>query len=133
MTDHRRTRKFAEKKTVAVSAAELNFAEVASTDAHELFELPDNALITHAYCDVKGAGQALLTVDFGFSGGNELGNDLDIDAVSVVGGELTAGIDTGTGKTVTAKFSAAPTAGDFVFIVQYIEYKLGTGMLTQYS
>lgn len=40
---------------------------------------------------------------------------------------------TGTGKTVTAVFSAGPTAGDFTFVVEYIEYALKSGAgLTNY-
>lgn len=134
MTDLTRMKKYAEKKTVSVSAARIKHGEVADTAQQDLFNLPPNAIITHAYVDVKAVGQALLTVDFGFDGGNELGNDLDINGpVGVVGGELTTALATGTGKKVTAKFSADPSAGDFVFVVQYIEYDLGNGQLTNYN
>lgn len=152
MTDLTRLRKFAEKKTYSVSAATVKHGDVAGTTLQELFKLPANALITDAAVVVKTAGQTSLTVDFGFDGGNELGNDLDIDGAGVVtvplvtsttvtgNAETAAGtavkaprIDTGTGKTVTAKFSADPTAGEFVFIVEYIEYDLGNGQLTNYS
>lgn len=150
-----RLRNFAEKKNVSVAAALIKHSDVAATTLQELFCLPADALIINAYCVVKTAGQANLTVDFGFDGGNELGNDLDIDAVSVVSvplsvlaltltegtpNTLSAGtvqkgpqIDTATGKTVTAKFSADPTAGEFVFIVEFIEYMRGNGELMNYS
>lgn len=156
MTDLTRKGNFAEKKTYSVSAARLKHGDVSSTAAVELFNLPANALITNAYVIVKTVGQDTLTVDYGFDGGNELGNDLDVhDAVGVITvpfsvaaltlaegapNTLTSGtvsksplIDTGTGKTVTAKFSADPSAGDFVFIIEYIEYDLGNGKLTEYS
>lgn len=156
MTDLTRKGNFAEKKTYSVSAARIKHGDVADTASQELFNLPANCLITNAYVLVKTVGQATLTVDFGFDGGNELGNDLNINGAtgaisvpfSVLALTLTEGapntlgsgtvsksplIDTGTGKTVTAKFSADPTAGDFVFIVEYIEYDLGNGNLTEYS
>lgn len=134
MTDLTRIKKYAEKKTISASAARIKHGEVAGTEQQDLFNLPPNAIITHAFVDVKAVGQALLTVDFGFDGGNELGNDLDVNGpVGVVGGALLTALATGTGKKVTAKFSADPTAGDFVFVVQYIEYDLGSGQLTNYS
>lgn len=144
MTDLTRLRKFAEKKKYSISAATVKHGDVAGTTLQELFKLPPNALIVDSAVVVKSAGQTSLTVDFGFDGGNELGNDLDIDGTGVVtvplvvSGSGTIGtkaprIDTGTGKTVTAKFSADPTAGEFVFIVEYIEYDLGNGQLTNYS
>lgn len=152
MTDITRLKKFAEKKTRSVSAARVNHADVADTALQELFVLPANAVIVDAMVVVEVAGQSSLTVDFGFDGGSELGNDLDIDGTGVVSvplvtsttvtgeAQTAAGtavkaprIATGTGKTVTAKFSADPSAGEFVFIVEYIEYDLGNGMLTNYS
>ena len=69
MVDITRLRKFAEKKTVSISAAELRHTDVSSTAVQELFNLPPDALITNATCYVETAGQALLTVDFGFDGG----------------------------------------------------------------
>ena len=132
MTDLTRKGNFAEKKAVCASAATLLHSDVADTAQQDLFNLPANALITDAYCITKVAGQALLTVDFGFDGGAELGNDMDIDNTGVVTGTPdTTAIDTGTGQKVTATFSADPTAGEFVFIVEYIEYTLGTGKLTE--
>lgn len=141
MTDKTRLRKNAEKKTVSVSSAEIKGTEADSTNLNELFNLPPDALITNAGVVVEEAGQGSLTVDFGFDGGNELGNDLDIDGTGYVqAGIAVSGnaetlmlaprILTLTGKTVTAKFSAQPTQGRFHFIVEYIEYKLGNGMLT---
>ena len=131
MVDLTRKGDFAEKKAVCASAAKLVHGDVSDTANYELFNLPPNALITAAYCVVHVAGQANLTVDFGFDGAAELGNDMDIDEVGPVEGAPDAGaLDTGTGKKVTAKFSAAPTAGEFTFVVEYIEYTLGTGKLT---
>jgi hypothetical protein len=130
MTNLTRVGKNSEKKTVSASAVTVKAGDVADA-SNELFVLPPNALIVASYCIVKVAGQASLTVDFGFDGGAELGNDLDIDGAAVVEGLADAGaLDTGTGKTVTALFSATPSAGEFVFIVEYVEYNKGCGDLT---
>lgn len=138
MTDLKKVGKFMQKKNRSVSSAVLvggssaalnGGAYVADTATQELFTVPANALITDCYVVVEEAGQANLTVDIGYAGSNELFNDADIDAVSVV---KDAGIKlaTGTGKTVTAKFSVAPTQGRFHIIVEYIEYTVGNGDLT---
>lgn len=144
MVDISRLRKFAEKKTLSVSAAEVRHGDVSATTLQELFKLPPNCLIVDCGVVVEVAGQGSLTVDFGFDGGAELGNDLDIDGTGYVNGlptTVTGNADTfnpipriltGTGKTVTAKFSADPSAGIFHFIVTYIEYTLGNGKLTNY-
>ena len=116
---------------VGGSTAALNGGSYANTTAnYDLFRLPANCLVTDAYVVVEAAGQANLTADIGYDGGAELINDADIDGVSVV---KDAGIKlaTGTGKLVTAKFSAAPTVGRFHVVVEYIEYTLTNGMLTK--
>jgi hypothetical protein len=138
MTDLKKVSKFNQKKTRSVSSATLvggssaaldGGAYVADTATQELFTIPANSLITDCYIVVEEAGQGSLTADIGYAGSNELFNDADIDAVSVV---KDAGIKlaTGTGKTVTAKFSAAPTQGRFHVIVEYIEYTLSNGDFT---
>lgn len=144
MTDITRLRKNAEKKTRSVSSAEIRHGDVAGTTLQELFNLPSNCLIVDAAIAVEVAGQGGLTVDFGFDGGAELGSAIAISTTGaktvplVVSGSGTIGtkaprILTDTGKKVTAKFSADPTAGVFHFIVEYIEYTLGNGKLTNYS
>ncbi len=155
MTDLTRKRKFNEKKTLSTAAARVKHTDVADTTSHELFNLPPNAVIIDAMVNVEVAGQGSLTVDFGFSGGDELGDALAIDATGVkttaldiAALTLTEGapntldsgtvtpaprLATGTGKNVTAKFSADPSAGEFVFIVTFIEYDLGCGDLLDYT
>lgn len=132
MTDLRRKAKNAEKKTLSAASATILHSDV-TTGANEIFEIPENVLITSAYCIPLTAGQSLLTVDLGYDGGAELGNDLDIDDTAVKGGQLSTALHSGTGKTVTATFSADPTAGEFVFVVEYCEYLVGNGCLTNYS
>lgn len=142
MGDITRLRKNSEKKVVSVSAAEIKAGDVTSTALQELFNIPPDALIINAGMVIEQAGQAGLTVDMGFDGGAELGNDYDCATegyeqtllATTSGGTVTTPaprILSGTGKTVTAKFSAVPTSGVFHFIVEYIEYKLGNGTLTQ--
>lgn len=151
MTDITTLRNNSEKKTVSVAAARVLHSDVGTVNIQELFNLPANCLIINSGIVVEVAGQGGLTVDFGFDGGTELGsavaisstgykqNTLPIASLTLIAGTpntLSAGavtqaprILTNTGKTVTAKFSADPSAGDFTFIVEYIEYKLGNGKL----
>ena len=134
MTNLTRLGKNAEKKTSSVSAINITHDQI-TTGANEIFVLPDNCLITDVYCLTKVAGQTGLTLDLGFDGSNQLGDDLDIDNTGVTSNfhsSYTA-LDTGTGQTVTATFSADPTAGEFDIIVEYIEYTKGCGDLTNYA
>jgi len=131
-TDLTRYAKNAEKKTYSVASANMTHDKIPDTGNVILFNLPPNSLITARHFIINSAGQANLTVDVGFDGGNELGNDLDIDATGVLT-SAALGILTGTGKAVTAKFSADPSAGDFELVVEYIEYKLGSGNLMNYT
>lgn len=155
MVDNTRLYKNAENKVLEVACAEVRHGDVASTEAHKLYNLPKNALIIEAGIIVNEAGQGGLTVDFGFDGGNELGNDIDIAttgykqvANAIAALTLTEGtpntlssgtvtkaprILTGTGKTVTATFSADPSAGKFFFMVTYIEFTVGNGHFMNYS
>jgi hypothetical protein len=134
-TDITRYRKFAEKKTVSVSAAEVKAADVDGTNIMEIFKLPPNAIATDAYAVVDTAMDAAITADLGFDGGAELGNNLVMDATGFKTGALVDNADhllTETGKTVTAVFSAQPTVGEVHFVVEYTQYTLGNGNLTNY-
>lgn len=135
MVDVTRLRKNAEKKQFSVSSAEIRHTDVNNTALQELFKLPPNSLITNATVQVETAGQAGLTVNFGFDGGSELGSALAISTTGPKGTALAIAsrIPTTTGKTVTATFSADPTAGVFHFIVEYIEYTRGCGEYTNFG
>lgn len=123
-----------EKKTISVVSAVVDHSQVSDTSNVVLWNIPGRCLITRAYTVTEVPGQASLTVDVGFAGGAELMNDADLDGTpNTVDDALTTPIWSGTGKQVTAKFSADPTAGRFVFIVEYIEYTLGNGKLLNYS
>jgi hypothetical protein len=127
MTDLTRKGNFSSKKGVCVASARITHDMVADTALNTLFNLPDNAVITNAIVVVEVVGQASLAVDFGFNGGDELDSAAVLTTVAALKTDLS--LATGTGKDVTAKFSAAPTAGTFVFIVEFIEYDIATGAL----
>jgi hypothetical protein len=133
MTDLTRKKKFAQKKTFSIAAETVNFGDVSGAGAHELFVLPANCLITKARIITTVAGQTNLTVGLGFSGSQTaLISAGDIDNTGVV---IDAGINvqTGTGKVITALFSAAPTAGSFTFIVEFIEFTKAEGDLLNFN
>lgn len=134
MVDLTRVKDNNEKKTVSVVSAIVEHSEVPDTANVVLFNLPGRCLVTRAYIATEVPGQASLTVDIGFAGGAELINDGDLDGTPpTVDDAMTVPVMTGTGKQVTAKFSADPTAGRWAFIVEYIEYTLGNGKLLNYS
>lgn len=139
MTDLKKVGKFMQKKTRSVSSASLvggssaalnGGAYVADTNPQELFTLPANAVITDCYVFPEEAGQAALTVSVGYGASyNELVSAGAVSSTTIV---KDAGIKlaTGTGKVIAAKFSAAPTQGRFHIIVEYVEYTIGNGDLT---
>lgn len=140
MTDKTRLRKNAELKVTSVAAAELLFGDVADTSTHELFNLPADAVIIDAAVIIDEASQGAVTVDFGFAGGAELGNDLAVSSTGLVQGIAGTIVSaeankilTGTGKNVTVVFSAAPTSGKFRFLVTFIEYTAGNGFFMNYT
>lgn len=136
MTNLSPQKKHNEKKTITHVAAVVDHADVNGAAFNELFNIPGRCLITRAYAVNEVNGQATLTADLGFKGGTEaeLLDNADLDGTpGVVKGDLTTPIWTGTGKTVGVKFSTDPTAGRFVFIVEYIEYTLGNGKLLNYA
>lgn len=155
-TDLTKKKNFAQKKTLSVAAARVTYDMVDSTNFNELFHIPPNALVVEVSMVTKTAGQGSLTVDFG----STLNEDLLLDevaadaaagtvtstALSIAALTLTEGtpntlssgtvtksprIDSGTGLVLGASFSAQPTAGEWVFVVQFIEYDLANGQLLE--
>lgn len=142
--DLTRKKDFSQKKTRSVSAARVTHDMVSSTAVQKLFNIPANCVIVDAMVVVEVPGQNGLTVDFGYTGAdNALGNDLDIDGpagvvtvplvVASTAATKAPRIATGTGKEIIATFSADPTAGSFVFVVEYVELDLTNGQLTNLS
>lgn len=123
-----------EKKSICLSVAEVKNTDMPAVDDYLVFILPENALIVNAGVIVEEAAQALATIDVGFDGGAQLGNDLAIDAVGFVAGAIATHatpILTGTGKNVTVKPSAVLTSGKLKLVCEYYEYTKKTGELTK--
>lgn len=176
-TDLTRVKRNAYKRQINASVAHVLFSDIVSTNTHNLFNLPANALIVNAGVLVKAVANGAITVNLGINGGTDFGSALNVHsstgwiqkapAVALTSGALTgtltsglvsgsttvvqnlnitgtvtslAGtetvypyVDTGTGELITAIFSAAPTQGEFYFIVEYIEYSQVTGDMTNYT
>lgn len=147
MTDLTRNTGFNQKKTPSVAACVINHDEV-TTGLNEVFKLPPDCLVTRAYAYAKVAGQAGLEMDVGFVGenlGDVIFDGIDVNATDIhstdtfsvsasgdaetLTGTVGIALDTGTGKTVGVTFSADPTAGQFVVIVEFIEHTLNNGKL----
>ena len=132
-----------QKKGVCVAATTVTYDEIlTSGDSYELFVLPENSIIMSASILVKTASNSATSaaVDLGYAGSDVLvdGGNLKSTAGTVLSGGTNAvvpGSDTGTGKTVTFKhtFVGAPTAGEFVVVIEYVEYTKNSGEYTEYS
>lgn len=129
MTDLTRKGNFSEKKGVCIASARVTADMVEDTTPHILFNLPKNAVVTKALAVKEAVSNGGVTADLGFDGGSELLDDEALSAVAV--GDADVALATETGKQVTATFSAVPTAGIFVFVVEFIEYDLSTGKLME--
>lgn len=156
--DKTRLRRNNQKRKISCAVAHVKFSDITgqgTADINQLFKLPANCLIVDAGVMIDTVANGSITVGLGFDGGTELLAAADIHTatgykqtteaiasltlVEATPNTLSAGtvtksprILTGTGKTVTAVFSAVPTAGEWRFIVEYIEYTLADGELTNY-
>ncbi len=138
------TRDFAEKKTYSVSAATLRAEDFDGNNPIAIFNLPEKSLVT--------ATTLVVNEEDGGDGGFlqvSIGSKVAIQAASIDEPDdftptSSTKYLTGTGKQVTVtpvtdaglaitSGSAAPAAGEFTVIVEYIEYTLGTLNLTNYS
>jgi hypothetical protein len=131
MTDKTYIRDFANKKTASISAATVRVNDFDGTNAIDIFNLPEKALVTNTYVITESAGNTGLTLDVSI-GATVIVNDADVDTTNDFTESATNNI-TGTGKTVSVKPSVEVTSGEFTIIVEYIEYTLNTNMLTNYS
>lgn len=152
--DITRKKDFSQKKTRSVASARVTYDMIGTTEFNELFKLPANALIVDACMITKVAGNAGLTVDFGSDANedlllDEVAADAAAGTVTSVGFDIsgltltdgtpntylagravkTPRIDTGTGFSAGVSFSENPTAGEWVFIIEFVEYDLCNGQL----
>lgn len=140
-TDKTREGNFAEKKGVRLFAAEVvegteSYQIPAETGNYLLANIPNDAIITNAYIQVKTASDAATTAvaKLGTTeGGTQL---LSAANLKVVGkaGTFTGQVETGTGVelylglTITG---AATNVADYVVVVEYVEYSVTTGEYTR--
>ena len=133
--DLRRKGTLNQKKTICVAAALLDFTTVgATTESFKLFNLPENAVITNAYVHVVTASDA-VTSNAGTIGTAEDGSQvLSAANLKTLGkqGTFTGQSLTGTGKTIWFKqtVTGAATVGEFLVVVEYLEYNKNTGEYT---
>ncbi len=133
--DLRRYGTLNQKKSICVAAAELDFETLgAVTASFQLFNLPENAVITNAYVHVVTASDA-ATSNVGIIGTAEDGTQvLSAADLKTLGeqGTFTGQSLTGTGKTIWFKqtVTGAATVGKFLVVVEYLEYSLNTGNYT---
>ncbi len=131
MVDLTGIRNFSQKKSYSVSAATLRADDFDVLNSLELFNIPEKSVITNVYVVTDVAGDAALTLKV------SIGSRTAIAAANVsvsgVSSEVRYNRQSGTGEKVQVTPSKAVTTGDFTIIVEYLEYTLGTGTLTNYS
>lgn len=134
MTNLTNKKDFAQQKIVSVSSAHLESSDFDKANALDLFNLPANAIVTEVYVNVisSQAGTG-VNVNVGFD--SRAGAD-SLATVSLNTAALThASVNkpTQTGKLFTLKPSVAITSAEVEVVVVYIEYRVKSGSLTNYS
>ncbi len=131
--------------TITIKAAaefDSNVGEVngeLAVENYKLGNIPKDVIITGAYVYVQTlADGADPLASFGITeGGKELVEEADLTGVGGEAGKiLVAGdyITTGSGDELWMNLdfaSADNTVGTFIFVIEYMEYKLNTGNLTR--
>lgn len=140
MTDKRREDRFFQKKSECFFAIEFNegtesYELNAVSDDHELANLPADAIITNAYIHVKtgsdAATSAVATLGT-TEGGTEILSAGDLTSTGKQG-TFTGQSLTGAGQTLwfgVTYTGAATNVGEYVVVVEYLEYKKNTGDYT---
>lgn len=134
--DLRRKGTLNQKKAICVASAVLDFETLgAATESFQLFNLPENAIITNAYVHVVTASNAATSAT-GIIGTAENGTQvLSAANMKTLGkqGTYTGQSLTVTGKTIWFKqtlVGAAPTVGEVIVVVEYLEYNKNSGEYT---
>ena len=122
------------KKVVRISAAEFLATDIPlAANVYTLFNLPPDALIVQAYADViEGSTEtAALSIK---AGATEIVAVADSSATGITAGDPDP-LKTDTGLAVTIATDTDLDTGDgkFNVIVEYIEYELNNGELTNYT
>lgn len=145
MTDYSREKTFAQKKSECFFAGELNegtgsgdVAAAAGTFNLELANLPPDSIITNAYVMIKTASDAATTAAATLgttAGGSEILSAIDL-TVAAQDGTFTGASLTGTGVTLHLEivYTGATTAvGEYVVVVEYLEYTKKSGEYTNFT
>lgn len=140
--DKTRYGEFAQKKVVSVFAADIKFGSedeniALTTGNYLLAKLPPEAIITDAYVHVITASDAVTSAVGALGtteGGTEILSAADL-ATAGKQGTFTGQSLTGTGVDVylRATITGAATEGEFVAVIEYLEYEKNTGEYTQVS
>lgn len=143
MTDLTRENNAFQKKGVCVMAVPINEGVdkgeiLAASDDHLLGKIPLDAVITNAFIQVKtvsdAATSAVATLGT-TEGGSELLTAADLTTLGAEG-TFVPGVETGTGKDLWLGLTytgAATAVGEYVIVVEYVEYNLNTGDLTNFT
>ena len=142
-TDKTRFAEFMQKKgiclfaaTVKEGTADENIA--AATGNYLMAKLPPEAVITNAYVHVVTASDAATSASMKLGtaeGGSEILSAANLKTLgkqgTFTGQSLTGtGVDLYVGVTVTG---AATAVGEYIIVVEYVEYEKNTGEYTEIS
>lgn len=124
---------FMEKKQHSIFSAHVNDsnrAEFAEGGDFLLGILPPDSLIINAYVFTNAVADSAAVKLGTAKGGTEI---MSTGAIGTLGksGAFTGMSCTGTGVPVYLNISNKVTKGDFVFIIQYLEYSKATGEYTR--
>lgn len=132
-TDKTRIANFHQKKGVSQAVVRVNeavFKEFASAGIFKVVNLPPDAVITDAFVHTLVTSDA-GTITLGtLEGGSEVLSAGDVSATGK-SGNFTGQSATGTGKALYLKTTAAAKLGDFIVVVEYLEFTKNTGEYTK--
>ena len=144
MSSYIREKDFAQKKSESFFAGQLNegtgsgdIAAAAGTFNLELANLPPDCIITGAYVMIKTASDAATSAAATLGtteGGSEILSSIDLTTVAQ-DGTFTGASLTGTGVTLHLEivYTGATTAvGEYIVVVEYLEYTKKTGEYTNF-
>lgn len=126
---HKNSLKRAESRTV-IQINDQTRASYPAIGSYLVAKLPPEAVVTNAYVFTKVVSPTNVVIVGTAEAGTQI---LSAGASQTLGktGTFTGFVNTGTGVDVYVGFSAIPTTGDFMIVVEYLEYTKTTGELTQ--
>lgn len=138
-TDLTRKGTFAQKRAASYFVAhvvETEDTDLATAGNYLIAHLPADALITDVYVNVKTASNATTpTVKLGTAeNGGQIMAATSIGTIGVVGA-LVGEVDTGSGADLylTVAGTGGTKVGDYVIVIEYLEYDKATGEYTRIS